>query len=105
MNLSELHKTLIAAARTTPPDEHVPYAFEKRIMAGLAGKTALSAGDLWGRALSRAAVFCVVFMVAFAAASYFLPPSNPDNLSLSQEAEKALFAAVDNTADQGGDVR
>jgi hypothetical protein len=105
MNLLELHRKLIAAARTAPPDERVPYAFEKRIMAGLTGRTPLTPGDLWGGALSRAAVFCVMFMVALAAASYFLPSGNPDNLSLSQEAEKTLVAAVDNTVDVGGDVR
>ncbi len=103
MNLSELHKKLIAAARATPADEHVPYAFEKRIMACIAGKTPLNAWDLWGRALSRSAVICVVFMMALVIGSHFLPASNPD--SLSQEVETTLFAAVDNTADQGGDIR
>ncbi len=103
MNLLELHDKLIAAGRAIPSDERVPYAFEKRIMAGLAGKTALNAWDLWGRALSRSAVCCVIFMLALVVGSYFLPATNPD--SLSQEVEKTLFAAVDNTADQGGDVR
>ena len=99
----ELHKKLIAAARATSSDERVPYAFEKRIMARLAGKTALNAWDLWGRALSRAAVCCVIFMLTVVAGSFFLPAAKPD--SLSQEVEKTLFAAVDNTADQGGDMR
>ena len=72
-------------------------------MAGLAGKRALSTWDLWGRALSRSAVYCVIFMLALVIGSYFLPASKPD--SLSQEVEKTLFAAVDNTADQGGDMR
>jgi hypothetical protein len=103
MNLLELHKRLIAAARATPPDVRVPYAFEKRIMARLAGQTALNVWDLWGRALSRAAVCCVMFMLAVVIGSYFLPAGNSD--SLSQEVEKTLFAAVDNTADQGGDLR
>lgn len=103
MNLLELEKKLIAAARATPPDDRVPLAFEKRIMARLAGQTALNVWDLWGRALSRAAVFCVIFMVSLVIGSYFLPANNPD--SLSQEVEKTLFAAVDNTPEQGGDLR
>ncbi|HZQ48049.1 MAG TPA: hypothetical protein VFC07_13615 [Verrucomicrobiae bacterium] len=103
MNLLELHKKLIAAARATPPDDRVPYAFEKRIMTRLAGKTALTVWDLWGRALSRAAVVCVIFMLALVVASFYVPASNPD--SLSQDVEKTLFAAVDNTSEQGGDLR
>ena len=38
MNLVELQKKLLALARTTPPDERVPYAFEKRVMAALLAK-------------------------------------------------------------------
>ena len=36
MNLAELERKLIAAARANPPSDRVPYAFEKRIMARLA---------------------------------------------------------------------
>ena len=101
MNLSELHGKLIAAARATPPDERVPYTFEKRIMARLAGKTPLDAWELWGRALSRAAAYCVAFMLLLSAGSFFLPAPNPDSASLSQDVEQSLLAAVDNNnADQ-----
>ncbi len=31
MNVDELRRKLIAAARANPPSDHVPYAFEKRI--------------------------------------------------------------------------
>jgi len=101
MNLNELHGKLIAAARATPPDERVPYTFEKRIMARLAGKTPLDAWDLWGQAFSRAAVFCVGFMLLLSAGSFFLPGANSSSLSLSQDVEQTLMAAVDNNnADQ-----
>jgi hypothetical protein len=33
MNLDELQKKLIAAARKSPPGDQVPYAFDQRIMA------------------------------------------------------------------------
>ena len=36
MNLDNLHNKLITAARATPADDRVPYAFEKRVMARLA---------------------------------------------------------------------
>jgi hypothetical protein len=104
MNLSELYSKLIAAARTEAPDDRVPYAFEKRIMARLAGQTAVDAWGLWSRALWRGAVCCVLFMVTLGIGFHFLPSSNPENLS--QDVEQTLFAAVDSgNGDQGGDVR
>jgi len=103
MNFSELHRKLIAAARTTPADERVPYAFEKRIMARLAGKTAPDGWTLWGRALSKAAVCCVAFMLLMAAGSYFVPASPAaiagNTESLSQDVEQTLFAAVASNTD------
>jgi hypothetical protein len=102
MNLSELHRKLIAAARTTPPDERVPYAFEKRIMAHLAGRKPLDVWTFWGHAFSRAAVFCVAFMLVMAAGSYFVPSpttTSGNTETLSQDVEQTLFAAVDNNAD------
>ena len=103
MNLPELHRKLIAVARSEAPDDRVPYAFEKRIMARLAGQTAVDSTGLWGRALSRAAICCVAFMVVVGVGFHFLPANNPDNLS--QDVEQTLFAAVDSNADQGADVR
>ena len=100
MNLPELHRKLIAAARSTPPDERVPYSFEKRIMARLAGQKPLDAWTLWGRALSRAAACCVAFMLMLSAVSYLLPAAT-NQVPLSQDVEQTLFAAADNnTADQ-----
>ena len=98
MNLSELHAKLIAAARATPPDERVPYTFEKRVMARLAGKAPMDAFDLWGRALARAAMFCVAFMLLLSAGSLIVPTANPTTTadSLSQDVEQTVLAAVDN---------
>lgn len=102
MNLAELQRKLIAAARANTPADNVPYAFEKRIMAHLAGQKAPDVWALWGRAMSRAAVYCVAFMLVLAAGSYFAPsPASNNSESLSQDVEQTLFAAVDNNnADQ-----
>jgi hypothetical protein len=98
MNLPELHRKLIAAARAGPPDDRVPYSFEKRIMARLAGRQPMDAWGLWGHALSRAAVFCVAFMLLITAGSLFLPSAN--QVPLSQDVEQTLLASVDsNSAD------
>lgn len=105
MNLPELHRKLIAAAKSEAPNDRVPYAFEKRIMARIAGQTAVDSMGLWGPALLRAALCCVAFMLVVGAGFHFVPPSNPQ--SLSQDVEQTLFAAVDGSAstDQVGDIR
>jgi hypothetical protein len=40
MNIAELKKKLIAAARANVPGDQVPYAFEKRVSALLASRVA-----------------------------------------------------------------
>ena len=63
MNLAELQKKLIAAARLNPPDDRVPYAFEKRIMALIAARTGADRWVFWTRGLWRAAASCVAVAV------------------------------------------
>ena len=58
MNLAELERKLIAAARANPPGDQVPYAFEKRILAHLATRPVADGWELWARALWRAAALC-----------------------------------------------
>jgi hypothetical protein len=95
MNLAELQRKLISAARANPPADTVPYAFEKRIAARLKGSPELDVLGDWAHGLSRAAVFCVAVMLVLAAWSYLLPAPSSD--TLSQDVQTALFAAVDNT--------
>jgi len=64
MNLANLQQKLTAAARHQAPDDRVPYAFEKRILALVAARAAVSGRVLWARGLWRAAVSCVVLAVA-----------------------------------------
>ena len=55
MNLDGLYKKLIAVARASAPSDHVPHAFEKRIVALLTGRPVSDVWTLWSRALWRAA--------------------------------------------------
>jgi hypothetical protein len=96
MNLPELQRKLIAAARANPPADTVPYAFEKRILARLAAPPVFDPWGLWARGLSRAAAFCVLGALLCGAYSFFAPVPNTD--TLAQDVETALFAAVDNPA-------
>jgi len=95
MNLAELERKLIAAARANPPGDRVPYAFEKRIMARLAVRPAADHWALWGRALWRAAAPCVAVMLLLGAWSFFDPQTGSSATDLSQQLEQTLLAAVD----------
>ena len=73
MNLVELQKKLIAAARTEVLDDRVPYAFEKRVSALLASRVAPQNLDLWVHGLWRAAVSCVASRAAVRRVDAFRP--------------------------------
>ena len=93
MNLFELHKKLISAARANPPCERVPLAFERRIIALLPAR-AVDGWAQWAAALWRAAVPCVAIMLLLSAWSYFSGyPSNSSG-DLSQEIDNTILAAA-----------
>lgn len=96
MNLDNLQKKLIAAARAETPSDRVPYAFEKRIMARLAG-AAVAPFDLlgaWSTALWRAAVSCLALTLLAGAVTLWSSYEN-SQADFSQEFDKAVYASVD----------
>jgi hypothetical protein len=95
MNLAELQKKLIAAARANVPGDHVPYAFEKRVTALLASRVAPQNLDLWVRGLWRAAVSCVAVSLLCGVWAVFTPTITTSSTDLSQEFENTLLASVD----------
>jgi hypothetical protein len=95
MNLAELQKKLTDAARLQTPDERVPYAFEKRIMALIAERTAAAQRNAWVRGLWRAAVSCVAVAIIFGAVSLFVQDSADNSKDLSQDFENTLLASAD----------
>ena len=99
MNLAELQKKLIAAARANAPGDQVPYAFEKRVTALLASRVAPENLDGWVRGLWRAAVSCVAIALLCGAWTFFNPAANTNTTDLSQNFETTLLASVDQ-ADQ-----
>ena len=96
MNLAELQKKLIAAARANVPGDQVPYAFEKRVTALLASRVAPDNLALWVRGLWRAAVSCVAVTLLFGAWAVLNPTTTTTTTGdLSQNFENALLASVD----------
>src|SRR5689334_329817 len=114
MNLAELQRRLMAVARANRPDDRVPYALGRRILARLASERTLDVGAIWARALWHGAASCVAIMLLLAAWSFFTPANNgvPANSNapaaeaagnvkgaLSQDFENALLAGVDQETD------
>ena len=95
MKLDALQKKLTAAARRSPPDDRVPYAFEKRIMALIAERAVATRRIFWARGLWRAAVSCVALAVVCGTVSLFAPDVADTGNDLSQELENTLLASVD----------
>ncbi|MGA2281309.1 MAG: hypothetical protein ABSG80_13505 [Verrucomicrobiota bacterium] len=95
MNIAELQKKLLAAARANPPGDRVPYAFEKRVMALLTARAATDPLALWIRGLWRAAVSCVAIALLLGAWAFFNPTASTNTDDLSQNFENTLLASVD----------
>jgi hypothetical protein len=101
MDLVELKQKLIAAARSHPPSDRVPHAFEKRVMHLLRAKPVLDEWALWSRALWRSAAACLALVTVLGFVSYFTPAAAPPSGTndLSQDFENTMLAAVDQDSD------
>jgi len=95
MNIAELHKKLIAAARLQTPDDRVPYAFEKRVMAHIAARKESLRSLNWTRTFMRAAMSCVGVAVLFGAWTLLMPAGAPAGDDLSQDLQNTLLASAD----------
>jgi hypothetical protein len=98
MNLAELQKKLMAAARTNVPGDQVPYAFEKRVTALLASRVTPDNMSLWVHGLWRAAVSCAAISLLLGAWAFFNPATATTVTTaadLSQNFENTLLASVD----------
>ncbi len=95
MNLDELQRKLIAAARENPPSDGVPYAFERRIMARLVTPALVDHWAHWARALWRGAAACVTITLIFSAWSYYSSNPSSNATDLTQQFENTLIAAAD----------
>ncbi len=94
MKLDGLQHKLIAAARANPPSDHVPLAFEKRIVARLTARLVPDEWALWARAMWRAAASCVAITLLFSAWTFLAPNHGAPANDLSQDFENTLLAAV-----------
>ena len=82
MNTDILLKKLMTAAKKNRPSEHVPYAFEKRIMAHIAEMPVYDSIAVWSKMLWRAVAPCIIIMImaclwALATSQYKVNIDNP----------------------------
>ena len=95
MNLAELERKLMAAARSRPVSEAVPYAFVQRVMAHVKARPAVDEWSQWARALWRAAGPCIAIMLLLGTWSFLGPANTPSAMDLSQEFEYTVLAVVE----------
>jgi anti-sigma-K factor RskA len=95
MNLNELQERLTAAARRQTPNERVPYAFEKRVMAHIAARAVTDRWVVWGNSLWRAAVSCVAVAIVCGGISLWAPQPTDNGNDLSQDLDNTLLASAD----------
>jgi hypothetical protein len=94
-NRQSLRSKLIAAARANAPGDHVPYAFEKRVMALLAARSATEPLRVWVRGLWQAAASCLALALLLGAWAFFNSAASTKADNLSQNFESTLLASVD----------
>lgn len=92
MELENLKQKLVAAARSQPPDDRVPFGFEQRVLAHLAGVIVPDVWILWSRALWRAAIPCVAILVF--SALWFARTSPAEAADLSQQIENTVLSEL-----------
>jgi len=95
MNIAELQMKLLAAARADAPDDRVPCAFEKRVMALLASRPGVNQSALWVSGLWRAAVSCAAIVLLLGIWVSFNSTTSLNPADLAWNFENTLLASVD----------
>jgi len=95
MNLAELHKKLMAAARANPPSAEVPYAFERRIMARLASKPVAPIDEWagWIRSLWCGAGVCAAIAILAGVWTTLLAGEPELGASFCRDLEQTICAS------------
>jgi len=99
MKIDELQKKLLAAARSNPPNDRVPYAFEQRVMALLRSPIKMDKWTLWSMGLWRAAAPCVAIMLLTGIWTYFVADSNTSGDPLAVALENTVLASLDSAGE------
>ena len=99
MNLVQLQKKLLAAARADRPREDVPYAFEKRIMARLALRTATDIVAIWNRTLWQAVAPCLAVVLLLGVWTCVTQLREHSSQTLAADLEDSLYLPFETQTD------
>jgi hypothetical protein len=99
MNLDRLQRKLIAVARANPPSDRVPYAFEKRIMARLAGLGETDRWTAWSSLLWRAAAPCLGITLVLSVLTLASGGLGSSETPLAEALESTVYAAMTEPGD------
>ncbi len=99
MDLVELERKLIAAARANPPSDTVPVAFEKRIMAHIEELSAQKYSMFWARGLCRGAFASIAATVGAIALLMVVTPRANEEEVFADQFESAMLAVVEQEVD------
>jgi hypothetical protein len=94
MNVDVLFRKLMAAAQSHAPDDTVPYAFEKRILARLKPRPVVDLWTCWARVLWRAAAPCLAIMALFSIWTLIASSLNTAPEPLGNQLENTLVAGL-----------
>ena len=89
--VDRLEQKLIAAARRVQPEERVPLAFERRILALIGSPPPFDPWQAWSRVLWRAAALCLAITLLSGVWAFWDTRANSEPMDL----EHAVLAAVD----------
>jgi hypothetical protein len=103
MNLDQLERKLLAAARANLPSDAVPYGFERRIMGLLRSSPKVDEWALWARALWQATTPCIAIVLILVAWILLSPasiasnngPGSTTTVDVAQQFENTVLAAAD----------
>lgn len=96
MNPELIRLRLLAAARRDAVSDAVPYAFEKRIMSRLAGRTVPDVWAAWAVSLWRAVAPCFAIMLMVGLGTWAWNPPAED---LHEQLDAVLLADLDGGTD------
>lgn len=97
MKAEQMRQRLLTAGRLHAPADHVPFAFEQRIMARLGSVKALDPWFLWNRILWRVAAPCVALTLIAGAFNWFGHPETQTTENLILELETVVYAPLSTT--------
>ena len=95
MKPSDLQTKLMGAARAQPTQDHVPYAFEKRIMARIAAASQMNPWALCGTPALARRTFVRGHHAGFAGCGLWRPrhPAS-GNDTFAQDFERTVYASL-----------